>query len=236
MIDENGNEVATAQAAEAPVDQQQASEGNGQNGIQKRIDELTARFHAAEGKAQALEAAYAQVIAQQAQRSAAPQVDEADAAMQQLEGQFGAEAGAAMRKTLAAFEAKLAKQIGQTQAILQNQEAVRSIDSLVQDKGLKDPRVGTRAKELIAAWRSNGLQLSPQDAVTFAAGELAMNPQQPRQVDGRYAPQDPVMTYTGAPPAAVPRGQGRPPANFDSMSVDQQLQWFDANGVGDKPF
>lgn len=234
MIDENGNEVASAQVTEAPVEQNQGNEGNGQNGIQKRFDELTAKIYEANARADAAMAANAQLLAQRVQAPVAPVVDEVEVELAKAESYLGAEAGAAVRAALKAQEAKFVKQLGATHSILRAQSAEKELSQLAQSKGIKDPRVTARAQALLQDWTNKGLSFNAADAMTFAAGEFSMNPGQPRQVDGRFAPTDAVITTPGAPPVPVQRGVK--PQNFDRLSADQQIQWFDANGVGDKEF
>lgn len=235
MSDEIGTEIAPAQAVDVPVENQQSSEGSGQNGIQKRIDELTARFHEANARAEAMAQANAQLIAAQVQRQpqVAPVVDEAEAEMQKLE-QYSPEVAQSIRKALAAVEARVSKQVGATQAVLRAQAASRDLEQLAQSKGIKDSRVTARAQALLQDWQAKGLQFNAADAMTFAAGEFSMNPQQPRQVDGKFAPLDSVVTAQGTPP--VPRPKTSKPQNFESLPVDQQIQWFEASGLGDKEF
>lgn len=233
MNDENGADTTIAQVVEAPVEQSQVSEGSSQNGIQKRIDELTARFHEEAARRQAAEAALAQSYAQQAQRPVTPAVDEVDTEMQVLE-QYSPEVARSVKKALAAVEARLSKQVGATQAVLNAQAATRQVEQLAQSKGIKDPRVTARAQALLQDWQAKGLQFNAADAMTFAAGEFSMGSPQPRQVDGRFAPVDSVVTAQGAPP--VPRAKHSKPQNFDHLSPAEQIQWFEASGLGDKEF
>lgn len=235
MSEENGIDAAAAQVADPAVDPQSNSQ-NQSDGIQKRIDELTARFHEEAGKRQQAESLVAELIAksahQQPVQQAAP--DEADLALQRLESQYGGETAAVMRAAIEATTAKFTKQLAETQAMFANQQAVASIDSELQQRGIQNADVSKRAKELIAGWKQRGLQLLPGDAITFALGEAALKPQPSRQSDGRFAPTSPVLSYAGAPPAQVRRNAQ--PTNFESLSAEQQLQWFDQSGIGDKPF
>lgn len=236
MSDESGNDGATAQAPEAPAVQQQTQEASQQSGIQKRIDELTAKYHEAEGRANAMAQALAAQAAAGAAQAQAPQppVDEVAQQLQQLE-QYSPEVAKAVRAIADSIAAKSQKQLQQVQFQLESQTVSKEVVREAAAMGIKDAKVAARAEELAVSWRANGLRLSPSDALTFALGEAARTPAQARASDGRYAPPDAVIT--AASPTRTPVQKGGPaPANFESLPADQQLAWFDANGIGDKPF
>lgn len=231
----DGSQVATAQATETDSPPQQ-TEGNQGEGIQKRINELTAKLYEQQARADAYAAQLAQQAALQVQQPqvATPQVDEVEAALSGLD-QINPEVGQTMKAVLKSIQAKTEAQVKALQAQFQAQADVGKVTSVATQFGVQDPAIVRRAQELIASWRSNGLQFGADDALRFAAGELALQPkQQPRQTDGRYAPVDAVMTSPGAPPA--PRSAKRSlPNNFSSLSPEKQIELLDANGVGDIP-
>jgi hypothetical protein len=227
----DGSQVVSAQATET-VSQPQQSEGS--EGIQKRIDELTRRFYEADAKAQLLQQQLAEREAQFATRqvSPQPQVDEIDAALAGIE-QVSPEVSQAVKQALKSFQSKTEATVAQLRAKFEAQADVAQVGTVASQFGIQDPAITRRAQELIASWRVAGLPIKADDALRFALGEAALQPKQPRQTDGRYAPIDPVMTSSGAPPP--PRTGPKPlPSNFNSLSPEEQIKLLEARGVGDQ--
>lgn len=94
----------------------------------------------------------------------------------------------------------------------------------------EDPRVVQRAEALLVGWRKAGLQFSPEDALTFARGEIAKadasKNNQSRNARGQFnALSESVITHQGGQTQnPAPRGNDALPQDFDSLSPSKQLE------------
>lgn len=210
----------TSEAVIPPTDQQaQGAPATQQfEGIQKRIDELTAKFRGEQEANQHLLAQNQELmrtIAQIAEKNiaatyeAAPQVEVDPEDRRKVEAVF------------TPYMRKLESMVQQ----LSSQVASSQVASVAQGE---DPRVVQRAQELMRGWRSAGKQgWEPQDAVIYARGEVATldatKAAKARDERGRFAGQAPPLQGTGAPPPITQPQTGALPANFDSLDIDRQL-------------
>ena len=197
------------QSVEQPQDQNA--------GFQARVDELTKARREAERQNAELVATVARLSAQVAERSAPAPV-----AMPDIDPD-----------TKKLLDAYVGPQMQAMRAELEQARMAAMAGRLYQSAAGEDPRVLQRAQELLPAVLKAGW--TPEDAVTFARGELGVAPPsgtRGRDGQGRFAPQ--VMTASGAPPPMAQRSNGLPP-NFDRLPPDKQLEILEKRGVADAP-
>jgi hypothetical protein len=222
--------------AAAPQTSGNGSEGAVPPGVQKRIDELTARSKAAEEAASAERVQREQLAqlllaqSQQAQRTPPPEPPK----MPELpcpEGmdpsiwaafnmQSRATAAFLAEQQSRALEARLApalRNLQMSQGEMEFQRAAQGVD----------PAIGAEARKLLDTWQRAGLTgWTPNDAVVYAAGQAALK-RQGRDAQGRFNQQlDPALNG-GAPAAALSKPSPQEvPAYADSAS--DQYNWLKA--------
>lgn len=228
----------SAQANDQVAEQPQNNEG-----FQHRINELTAKFRQQEEANQKLsqqlfeqQAKYASMIEQQiqAQRAAPPQQVEDPLApfKDQIDPTVAQAVQAAVNATRKQMEA-------QFNGILQQQAAEQAVYAVRAEAAALPniPReVSQRAEQLMRAWKAQGLPIIPQDAINFALGEYQRNQLLKAAPVRGYDPtaQVPPAVITGQAPAPQ-AARSALPANFDSLSYDQQNLILEKMGVGDQP-
>lgn len=209
-------------AAEAPAAQVEtpavaAPQTNQFDGIQKRIDELTARYHDSERRASEMLSAKDQQIAQLANALSArlqPQTPDP------LEGIHPDD-----RRKVEAIMTPQLRRIEEMTARLDAVMAQQRFEQATQQVG--DDRVATIAKDLMADWRRRGLPgWTPEDAVIHAQGIVTMQEKQNaarpapgRDTRGRFAesPNAAVLTAQAPSPSATPKKSDELPADIDDM-------------------
>lgn len=187
-------------------------------GIERRIGELTAARRQAEEALAAKEAHIHELLAtvsRLAERSAAP-VE----APPEIDPDRRREVEHLVNPRVQQMEARMQQQ----QALLDRM----SFERAVQSAGL-DPAVEKRAAEVWRSWQQTGkVGWLPEDAVTFAAGEAARQ-ERARNTQARQSQQQfnslgqPLSGHSAAPALESPRDAPLP-ANWDSLSLDQQEQ------------
>ncbi len=225
MLDENGNEIP-AQDPNAPDGQNAEStevvKPAVDDGVQKRIDALTAGMRDAERRAEQANERLLNHLAT-ASATSAP-VDEY------------AEVDPQVRKLIEASTRGLKAELQKSQNQMAGMIAAQEARTIVAKAGIQDSAVAERAVALAAGWKSNGLQFSAAEAAQFAIGEAIMN--------GTYTPAAPGPQRRGAPPIGGGvrspnlnghRQQAALPSNFDELSLDEQISLLDKRGVGNEP-
>jgi hypothetical protein len=228
----------SAQATDATQEQPQQNEG-----IQTRINELTAKFRQAEEANQKLaqqlmeqQAKYAAALEQQAFRAQAPAPQPPEDPLAPFKDQIDPTVAQAVQAAVNATRKQMEAQFNsiiQQQAVEQSAYAVRAEVATLPNV---PKEVAQRAESLMRAWKSQGLPIVPQDAINFALGEYHR---------GQLLKAAPVMGYNPnaqVPPSVIP-GQNPPPAaarqslpaNFDSLDYNQQNKILEQMGVGDQP-
>ena len=231
---------AQAEAVNTQPVQQDAGEG-----IQQRINELTAKFRQAEEAARQkdsqlmeMSAKYAdlavQMQRQQMQATAPAQPAYADP-LEKYKDALDPTAAEAIR---AAVEATQRKMEAQFQTVLQRQAAEQAVYAVRAEVAAIPnlPReVAQRAEQLLTSWRASGVNYPPQDAINFAMGEYATGQLKKAAPVMGYNPatQQPAVT-PGINPAPAP--QRALPPNFEQLSPRQQLDYMEKMGIGDMPF
>lgn len=230
--------ISTGPNAAAPqgtTDQNNAEQGNPNEGVQKRINELTARFHSAEGRAEELAKQNALLVQQLAEgmtRREAPVEQEP-----QLPEGMDPAAVAYLDKMLQRIEArqnqmfqKLGAEVGASRA----RQAGAAHAQLVGDK---TGWVENRAAELYVALKAKGLPINEEDAGMYAMAEFIKNGGSRGAQGSQYTP--PVAPQFGGVPPVVtaPRTSAQPlPSNFDQLSPAQKIAELQKRGVDDIPF
>jgi hypothetical protein len=229
IIPTSDDTTAQVPAAEQPNTEVQQTQ---QNGIQKRIDELTAKSYEKDAQILKLTDLLQQQVMAQAQK-AQPQQTPANP----FDGVDYSDANSvttAFQNALRLQEQKFAAQLAQVQV----QAAGGEVMNEATQRGINDPRITIRAQQLAQSWKQQGLPFVAGDAITFALGEAAAGalPGGPvvRQPNGRFAPANSTLTSPNPPPpSAVPQRQKELPPNFDSLDTDKQIAMLEAR-LGDK--
>lgn len=196
------------------------------SGTQRRIDELVAQRAAAERTAQeALQALSRHVQEQAARAQAVPAQPEVDLT-KAFESTVDPNVIAMTKQLLAAQAAQLK---AQQQAELQRIEAQYGAQSVAQQaaslKGIPQ-EVGQRAAQLFHEAKMRGSQATQEEALRFAIGDWFIKQQgQVSQVHGHtgrdFSPASQVVTAPN--PLPLPARSRAAPANFESLSLDEQL-------------
>lgn len=198
-------------------------------GIQKRIDELTARSRETERQNQELIARVLELSAKaSAPAPAAPQpeVDPLAQFGDRLDPTVQEAIRAAVGQTKAKYDNILAQQQTQFAAQLSEMQVYTQASQM----GVEVPNE-VKAKAAAIA-RQHGT--SPDIALKLAYGEFALDQQKKTAgVRGYVPPNTPVMT-SAAPAPTQSRGPARP-AGFDDLDFRDQAKWLEANGFDDSP-
>lgn len=228
----------------AQADQNTNPQQEGQ-GIQARINELTAKYRQQEENSQKLqqqllesaarEAEMARKYAEMAQKPAqAPAPVDPLAHLKDKLDPIALEAFDAQRN---AMQRQFEQQMAAMQRQLATQTAALQVQSLAAQVPGLPPAVAQEAVQLVQQWRAQGINFATeQDAIDIALGKYQR---------GQMARAAPVLHYAQNPAApAVTPGFAPPPAsrkkslpdNFDSLSPADQLTIMEQNGIGDEPF
>lgn len=235
MKDENGNEIADPSNAQGGQPSGDANEV--QAGIQKRFDELTAKHYAAlAAKDEQINTLVANVQAL-TQKVVAGETPVAPAAPQDpfagIDWTDPAQVQRAVVMQNQQTEQRLVGMFTKTFGSIQAQLAGSEVQQVASSMGVQDPAIVARASERIRVWKSNGLDISPKDALVFAAGEAALKgPPQPRDARGQFQT---VMTPNTPAAPPVPKPKQALPANFNSLPPDKQADILEAQ-LGDNEF
>lgn len=192
-------------------------------GIQRRFDEMTAELHTARSQMDAVMQQNQQLLTMVQQPTA--QVVAADPY---------ADVDPALAGLLKNQQEQFTKQLTALQQSFASAMAPMQLQQHVAPG--EDPRVVVRANELIRNWNQRGLQLSPTDALTFAAGELARQERTAtlqqnaakQQFNGLSAS---VLTGRREENVQPPVTQQPLPANYENMSPMDQMKVLEARGV-----
>lgn len=207
-------------------------------GIQKRIDELTARAAAAERQAletqQQMLKQQMELVAQARAPQAAPEPDLTQKYGQTVDPNVIAMMNEVTQRVQAKANAELEARTRQLRAQYGSAQIQAQASQL---KGVP-PEVGQRAAELFRQAQLAGSQASEDEALRYALGDWMLKQQ---------ATAAPVYGYTGrsmmpseapltAPNYIPPRQAKGPPANFESMSLEEQIAQMERDGVADRGF
>lgn len=202
-------------------------------GIEKRINELTAKTHEAERRAAAAEATAQQqrdlnmqLLTQRGQPQE-PIEDPYEDVDPKLRKMLSEGLTAQQRK----FAAQLQAQKNEFDAILESQAVQHEASSL----GL-DPEISKEAAAIVKGAKSRGIPVNKEEVLdmligkAYREGKLAVQPSQtnPR----RAAP----LSGVRAPPIQEASQTQKPlPNNFDDLSPEEQLALLNKRGVGNMP-
>lgn len=225
------------------VDQQAAQQDTNRNeGIEKRIAELTAQKYAELERANQLQKeliAASQREAEQARQLAQLHTQPRQAPVDPLAAyadKVAPEVLEALRAQAEQTKRQLESQFAQRQTALELETGVAQLrNAAFANKGIP-PEVAQRAEQLFTGWRNAGwTQPTAQDALHIALGQYHA---------GRPASAPAPQNFGSAPDvvpgfAPAPRAQAaRPskPANFDSLGRAQQNAILEQTGDLDQPF
>ena len=212
------NQGQQSQAAESPPAQV--------NGIQKRIDELTARSYEKDATINQLQQSVTELVTRLAQQVPQQQAAPPTNPFEGVDYSDPQSVQAAFTAAMGQMEQKFSQQLGH----VAGRAAQMEVANVAASFGVQNPAIVQRAQQLVAAWKQRGYEFVPEDAVKFALGEAQAAGGQRQQ----YAPPNPVMSgQNPGPPVPVNRTQALP-ANFDDLSVDDQLRILEARGAGDQ--
>lgn len=207
--------------AQAP---NQSSEGQpaGQNeGIQKRINELTAEKHEAMRELEAMRARENAYLAEIAARAQAP------VPTQQVE------VDPEFKKQLDSYMAPFQRQLQDTLKQLQTAQALVAVRT--GGSNLPDP-VRQEAERITADYARKGYAIESEMAYKLAAGEVYL-----KQLATQASQKTQMQTFNGvtsviSQQSPLPNTQTAPQRpDLNAMSPGQRIAWFEANGIGDKP-
>lgn len=204
-------------------------------GMQKRIDALTASKHQQAAQIEMLQQQLTQQMAALTERMGAM------AAQPQQEDPFQ-ELDPTLAKALKYQAAHFEKKISEQQRMLETALASTQVAQIAQQVNLP-PEIAERARAVLEGSRAKGLPLNAQDAADWAMGEAirtgkwkpqAPTQQPPRAANGQYAPVNSVIS--SAPASGDGTSRMKPlPANFDSLSPDDQIRVLQARGADNIP-
>lgn len=223
---EENQPSAQAEQTQAPVEPAPAIN----EGIQKRIDELTARNAESERQKNDLLARVLELSARQSAPAAVPApVPEVDPL-----AQYGDRLDPSVQEAIRAQAAAIKRQYDGIIAAQQQQFSAQLSEMQVYTQaaqsGVTIPE-DVKAKAASIA-RQHGT--SPDIALKLAYGEFAMEAQRKTAgVRGYVPPATPVMT--GNAPAPQQRQGPARPAGFDDLDHRDQAKWLETNGFEDSP-
>lgn len=228
------------QASAQPIETTEATQNEG---VQTRINELTAKFrHEQEAREQLQKQLVEQstrmaeqaLLMQQAQARPAPAapVDPLAQFKDTLDPVTSQAIQAAIAETTRRMEAQYAPMFAQQSA----QIAQFAVQAEVQAIPGVPKEVAVRASQLAAGWRQQGLNFPPGDALNFAMGEYYRGQLMKAAPVAGYNPaaqQVPQITPGMNPPPPVARAL---PTNFDSLTRQQQNDFLEKAGISDEAF
>lgn len=225
-------------SAQATEPQAQATEGEG---IQQRINELTAKARQAEEALRAREhelmeqsAKMAELAYQAQQRQAVP----APAPVDPL-AQFKDQLDPVAAQAIQAAVAETRRQMEAQYAPMFAQQAAQIAGFAVQSEAAAIPNlpkeVINRATQLAAQWRANNLPFPPSDAISFALGEYQRGALlRAAPVAGYNPAAQPAATFAGVPPQPA-AARSALPADFETKSRNEQNAILERSGLLDSP-
>lgn len=246
-MDDNSNfPVAQGQEQADLANNSQANEGAPQGdegfkaGIEKRIGELTARYHKSEEHAQKLMEQNLHLTQQMAELLSKSQ-DRGH--VEEVLPQAPEGLDPAMEKYLSAqfqrMEARFSGHLTQLGATVHRGEAASAAAQLAEKMGVKDASwIQERAAQLAAQWKSNNLPFVPKDAARFAMSEyMEKLADQPRNTNGQFVPRGHATLTAGNPsPNFQPATQRQPlPSNFSDLPAEHQIALLEKRGIDDIP-
>ena len=199
-------------------------------GIQSRIDQLTAKYHESEARVQAKDEQINNLVQQLIARQSTPAEQDPYAGIE-VDPQQRELLDRVLNNKLSKFEQIIQRQ----DAMLRGMAAASQVEAAVAGKQVA-PEVVAKAKQLVQAWNQSGLQgWKPEDALIYAAGQLALNGgQQPRNAQGQFTGQS--VLGPSVVPSGVPNQQRSSSAPLDfNKPLDKQIDDL-ANRLGDNPF
>lgn len=218
---------------ETNIDPQQtanAQDGAGggtapQSDLQARIDQLTAKYHESQESVAKLTTLMAEKMLQPSPTQPTQQDEFAglipegasDEQKQMFQQMFGT------------FAKLVDRKLTGVQRTLEAQQTVSTVQTLAAKYGVSE-QVAQRAAQLSSAWKQQGQPFNEEDALRFAAGEIALS----AKPDPRAAQSIPVFRAPNPVPQVSRSAEQSLPANFDDMSIDEQWAIM-AKRVGDKP-
>lgn len=221
---ETQQDVGSAEVAATPVAAPQA-QPNPHDGIQKRIDELTAKAYQAQRMAEEASAREAKLmellVNQHAQPAPAPQQpefnipDNVDPEQVRIIENI-------VRRTTAQYESKQA----QFEQFL-SQQRLQQAAAQVNDPGIADA-----ASRIYADWNKRSLKgWNPEDALVYAAGQKYLEAQKQsaaaQNTRQQFARVEQPLSAQAAP-APVTTSSARPiPANIDSWPFEKQAEFWE---------
>lgn len=223
---EENQPSAQAEQTQAPVESAPAIN----EGIQKRIDELTARNAESERQKNDLLARVLELSARQSAPAPVPApVPEVDP-LAQYGDRLDPSVQEAIRAQAAAIKRQYDTIIAQQQQQFSAQLSEMQVYTQAAQSGVTIPE-DVKAKAASIA-RQHGT--SPDIALKLAYGEFAMEAQRKTAgVRGYVPPATPVMT--GNAPAPQQRQGPARPAGFDDLDHRDQAKWLETNGFEDSP-
>lgn len=191
------------------------------SGFQKRIDQLTARFHQSETR-------MAEVMQQKDS-----QIGELVRAMTEMVGRQNAQpepeidadfrrgAEAVVNPHIKRTDSKMAALEAQVQRLLAEQSF-----------GGEPPEVAVAARQLFAGWQRAGIPATPDDAVTYIYGQLAKQDRSKaaaaRDTRGRFAGPPPLTGQSALPAQQYGSATQQPvPQDIDERSPEAQADYWE---------
>lgn len=222
---EENQPSAQAEQTQAPVEPAPAIN----EGIQKRIDELTARNAESERQKNDLLARVLELSAKQSAPTPVAPVPEVDP-LAQYGDRLDPSVQEAIRAQAAAIKRQYDAIIAQQQQQFSAQLSEMQVYTQAAQSGVTIPE-DVKAKAASIA-RQHGT--SPDIALKLAYGEFAMEAQRKTAgVRGYVPPATPVMT--GNAPAPQQRQGPARPVGFDDLDHRDQAKWLETNGFEDSP-
>jgi len=199
-------------------------------GIQKRFDQLTANLHEERRAREELTKQLLEMsLKQQAAPPPPPPQPEADP-LAQYADKIDPTVKDAVSAAVAATQRRMEQQFASMQQQYQQQMAQLQLHNVAASKPVAiPPEVKASAEQLLRQYPGT----PPDVALELAYGRHAIA--EAARVKGvqNYSP--PSQPTFAAPPPASRSNFKAPPANFDSLSPEAQLAWYEQNGFDDSP-
>jgi hypothetical protein len=228
MAIENDPTAQGLDAADPQITIETDEQDSFKSGIQKRIDELTARTHEAQRNNEQLmqllqqkDAQITELVAMRMNQQQAPQEEDVN---------VDPTIARALERIVGKHLSPVQQQLGQYGQMMQKIE----FQNLTANY---EPQVVQRADQLMAQWKREGRTgWAMPDALVMASYQLGIPPKpqgQQRAPNGQFAQQTVIDAHAPAPQRTT--GPKKRPANFDSLSPEKQLAILEAEGIGDLP-
>ena len=213
---EEQNESPVAQGEQQPAQVAETLPSNPESGIQKRINELTARYHESERAAQKLlaekEAQITELIG--AISRGQPQQSPKPSVLDDVSQEDAQRVEAIMAPKLRALEEMMRR----TEVAHRRQQAVQYATQYVGDE-----RVSTLAARILDDWHQRGIHdRTEQEAVVQAAGVIAIQDRQEaiKAKGSRTSPNTAVLSTQGTTSAQVPRKKDP----LEGVNIDELMR------------